>query len=424
MIVDIPYGKNHQTLHIDDARVNAVLTPQHIGVTDISESDIVKHALESPIKSPRLSALARNKQKIVVITSDHTRPVPSKITMPLLLQEIRKGNKNAVITILIATGLHRKTTEAELRDKFGDEIVDKEKIVVHEARDTKHLTSFGELPSGGELRLNSLVDEADLVVAEGFVEPHFFAGFSGGRKAILPGVAGEKTVLWNHNARFIASKNAHQGSLKNNPIHEDMLFAAKKVNLAFILNVLLSHDKHIVSAVAGDMESAHEAGCNLSRKLTTVDKVQSDIAITSNGGYPLDQNIYQSVKGLTAAEACVGPGGIIIMCSEASDGTGGDSFYHWLADRESAAAVAEEIYNTPPDQTVPDQWEAQILARIMAKHEIVFVTGDQNRACVEEMHFTWAPTVDDALAYATTKLGDNASVTIIPDGVGVIVNDV
>ena len=421
--IEIPYGESRQTLRIDETRLAAVLSPEKLSATGRSETEIVKEALQNPVDSPRLAELAKGNNKILVITSDHTRPVPSKITMPLLLSEIRTGNPEAEITILIATGLHRATTEAELRNKFGGEIVESENIVVHDARDEKSLVSFGKLPSGGELWLNRLIKESDLVVAEGFVEPHFFAGFSGGRKSVMPGCAGEKTVLWNHNARFIASDKSRTGKIKENPIHADMLFAAKTAGLAFILNVLLDHDKHIIAAFSGDMETAHEKGCALSRKLCEVPAIKSDIVITSNGGYPLDQNIYQCVKGMTAAEACVNPGGVIIMCAEARDGAGGDSFYHWFADRKSPADVAQDIENTPPEETVPDQWEAQILARIMQKARCIFVTGAKNRKNVEAMHFAYAPDIDTAVSAASKIVGEESKITAIPDGIGVIIKE-
>ena len=419
-MIKIPYGKTYQTINIDESQVN-ILKPKVLDHNSLSESAIVKQALENPIDSPRLRDLVRGKQKILVITSDHTRPVPSQITMPLLLSEIREGNPEAEITILIATGLHRATTEEELRAKLGDEIFNQEKIVIHDAKDNDNLVYFGKLPSGGELWLNKLIKESDLIVAEGFVEPHFFAGFSGGRKSVMPGCAGEKTILWNHNARFIASDKSRTGKIAENPIHKDMLFAAKTVGLAFILNVLLDHEKHIIAAFSGNMESAHEKGCTLSRELCEVKATESDIVVTTNGGHPLDQNIYQCVKGMTAAEACVKHDGIIIMCAECSDGAGGDSFYHWFADRKDAHEVAKAIENTPPEQTIPDQWEAQILARIMQKAKCILVTDAKNREIAEAMHFSWAPDVDTALTAANQIKGDDSNITIIPDGVGVIV---
>ncbi len=426
MIIDIPYGKSTQKLEVSESRLRACLTPSHeqAAAPGLEEQQaLVRRALENPVGSARVSEIARGKKNIVVITSDHTRPLPSAVTLPLYLEEIRKGSPDADITILIATGVHRFPTEAEMRSKFGDSICDHEKLVIHDANRAEDMTLMGTLPSGGELWLNHLVAEADLVVSEGFVEPHFFAGYSGGRKSILPGVAGRKTVLYNHNAHFIAQPQSRQGNLKDNPIHRDMLFAAEQAKLAFILNVLLDGDKRIIAAFAGDSQEAHEAACELCRKQTSVPAVEADIVVTSNGGYPLDQNIYQCVKGLTAAEACVHQGGVIILCAGLGDGHGGAGFYHWFADRRNADEVMRDIVNVPAGETHMDQWQAQILARVQQKARCIFVTTEDNRAMLEDMHMGWAATVNDAMAIASAMLGQEASVTVIPDGVGVIVTD-
>lgn len=421
--IRIPYGKETQTLHVPGHRLRAVLCPVHPAADRPDEETIVRRALENPIGVPRLRELARGKREILVITSDHTRPVPSRVTMPPLLAEIRAGSPGAHIVILIATGMHRPTTEAELREKLGNEIVDREEIAVHQAEKTEEMAFLGLLPSGGELWLNRLVTQAELVVAEGFIEPHFFAGFSGGRKSILPGVAAKKTVLYNHNARFLQSPLARQGSLAGNPVHRDMLFAAQQARLAFILNVLIDGEKRVIAAVAGDMEQAHASGCTLSRQLTEVPAAEAEIVVTSNGGYPLDQNVYQAVKGMTAAEACVRPGGTIIMCAALGDGAGGEEFYHWFADRDGPAQVARDIECIPPEETRMDQWEAQMLARVLCKANCFFVTGPENRALVESMHMRWAPDADTALALALEEQGPDAAITVIPDGVGVIIRN-
>lgn len=420
-MLDIPYGKTFQRLEIDDARLAGVLRPVHGALSQTEPTAIVREALEHPIGSPRLCELAKGKNRILVITSDHTRPVPSRVTMPLLLAEIRSSNPNAEIVILIATGMHRPTTGAELRHKLGDAIVDAETIVVHEAEKDGDMVLLGTLPSGGALRLNKLAAWAELIVAEGFIEPHFFAGFSGGRKSILPGIAAKETVLYNHNAGFIAHPLAAPGSLAGNPIHRDMLYAAKKANLAFILNVLLGDGHCVIAAYAGEPEAAHAEGCALSERLTHVSPIVVEIAVTSNGGYPLDQNLYQAVKGMTSAETCVTPGGVIIMCASLGDGHGGEAFYRWFAERESPEAVARAIEHVPPEQTYMDQWEAQILARVLCKATCLFVTGEENRALVERMHMRWMPDVNTALAAATAMLGESAKVAVIPNGVSVIV---
>ena len=316
--------------------------------------------------------------------------------------------------------MHRPTTHEELVNKYGEKIVNEEEIVIHNAYDDKEMTFKGILPSGGELWVNKLVDECDFLMSEGFIEPHFFAGFSGGRKSVLPGIASKKTVLWNHNARFIASKYSRAGNLKDNPIHRDMLFAAKQVNLQFILNVVINGEKKIIKAFAGDLEDAHAHGCNLVKEIAQVEPIHSDIVITTNGGYPLDQNIYQTVKGMTAGEACVNEGGVIIICSSCADGTGGDFFYHLLADSKDAHDAYQKLNDVAPENTEFDQWEAQILARILCKATVIIVTDKCDPKIITDMHIKHAYTIDEALEKAYNIVGKDKLVTVIPDGISVI----
>lgn len=416
----LPYYKGYLECDIPDEEVRGVLVSKTEDyVPTLSETDLVKEALNNPIGTPSLSVLSQEKKHIVIISSDHTRPVPSHITMPLLLEEIRKNNKDVRITILIATGMHRPTTHEELVNKYGEKIVNEEEIVIHNAYKDEDMTFKGILPSGGELWLNKLVDEADLLISEGFIEPHFFAGFSGGRKSVLPGIASKKTVLWNHNAKFIASKNSRAGNLNDNPIHKDMLFAAKAAHLSFILNVVINGKKEIIKAFAGDLEEAHAHGCALVKEIAQVKPIYSDIVLTTNGGYPLDQNIYQTVKGMTAGEACVNEGGVIIICSSCADGTGGDFFYHLLADEPTAKAAYQKLNDVDPSKTEFDQWEAQILARILTKANVIIVSDKCDPKIITSMHIMHATTIDEALQKAYQLVG-NKKVTIIPDGISVI----
>lgn len=418
--VDIPYGAGLIPVHIDKGRLRAVIRPNEQPHSVSDETEIIRSALLNPTGSPRLSELARGKKRICIITSDHTRPLPSRLTMPLLLEEIRRGEPSAEITVLIATGMHRAPTQEELIARFGSEIAETERIVIHDSRNDAEMVFLGKLPSGGDLICSKLAVEADLLVAEGFIEPHFFAGFSGGRKSVLPGIASEKTVRYNHNAAFIADEHARQGVLEENPIHRDMCFAAKAAGLRFILNVLLDEEKKVIAAFAGDTDKAHHAGCSLCLDQARVPRTEADIVITSNGGAPLDQNLYQSVKGMTTAEVCVREGGVIIMCAEAADGHGGEAFLHWFADRSGPRRVMDDILSIPAEDTIPDQWQAQILARVMLKAACIFVTGEKNRPLVESMHMLWAPDPDTALVMAEKHLGRAGSVTVIPNGVGVI----
>ncbi|MBR5539324.1 MAG: nickel-dependent lactate racemase, partial [Clostridia bacterium] len=321
--IKFPFGKEKLAVDIADERLRGILTSSLHGYKPLdTEENLVKSAMASPIGSERLSDMARGKNKVVIIASDHTRPVPSKVIIPFMLAEIREGNPDADITILIATGCHRGTTRDELVAKFGEKIVASEKIYVHDCEESEKYARLGKLPSGGECIVNKIAVEADLLVAEGFIEPHFFAGYSGGRKSVLPGICSKETVLANHCAEFIHSPFARTGILENNPIHLDMIWAARAAKLAYIVNVVINEDKKVVFAVAGDVERAHEAGCAFLSKHCGAKAVESDVVISTNGGYPLDQNIYQSVKGMTAAEAAVREGGVIIMLAAANDGTG------------------------------------------------------------------------------------------------------
>ena len=419
-----PYYKSHFEYEIKDELVAGVLVSKTEDyVKEASEEELVRMALNNPIGQIPLSELAVGKKHIVIISSDHTRPVPSHITMPIILEEIRKNNKDVDITILIATGMHRPTTHEELVEKYGEKIVKEERIVIHNAYVDNDMTFKGILPSGGELWVNKLVDECDLLMSEGFIEPHFFAGFSGGRKSVLPGIASQKTVLWNHNAKFIASGHAKTGNLETNPVHKDMLFAAKAVKLAFILNVVLNGEKEIIKAFAGDVEEAHAHGCKLVNDIALVKPIYSDIVITTNGGYPLDQNIYQTVKGMTAAEATVNENGVIIICSSCADGTGGEFFYKLLADCESAKIAYQNLNDVEPQDTKFDQWEAQILARILVKANVIIVSEHCDPEIIKAMHIKHAYNLDEALAMAREIVGCDKKITVIPDGISVIVKE-
>ena len=421
MRLSFPYGKEACTMDLPDSRLNGVLVSNlHHYKTEKTQAELVEEALANPIGSLPLSELAKGKKKVVLIASDHTRPVPSKVIVPPMLREIRKGNPDADITILIATGCHRITSSEEMINKFGDEIANNEKIIVHDC-DNSPLVKIGTLPSGGECIINSLVVNADLVVAEGFIEPHFFAGFSGGRKSILPGIASRTTVLANHCSEFIADLHSRTGILEGNPIHKDMVWAAKEAKLAFILNVVINEKKEAIYAVAGDFEAAHIAGCEFLSSLCKVDAKPADIVISTNGGYPLDQNIYQAVKGMTAAEATVKKGGVIIMLAKSNDGHGGEGFYHQLADEPDISKTLELFLSRSRNETEPDQWQTQIFIRILQKAAVIYISGAPDEL-VRDLHMIPAHRLDEAMEKAEAMVGSKeASVTAIPDGVSVMV---
>jgi len=419
--IQFPYGKTYVE-HTFGEELQAVLTSKIEAYDPGKTADaLVEEALNAPIGSAPLWELAKGKRKVVLIASDHTRPVPSRVIVPVMLRQIRRGNPEAEITILIATGCHRETTRQELVDKFGEEIVERERIVIHDCDDSAHLTNIGVMPSGSPCIVNSLAVEADLLVAEGFIEPHFFAGYSGGRKSVMPGIAGRSTVLGNHCSEFIDDPCARTGVLAGNPIHRDMLWAAKTAGLCFITNVVLNGEKQVIHAVAGDLEAAHAAGVEFLSSLCGAEACEADVVITTNGGYPLDQNMYQAVKGMTAAEATVREGGVIVMLARSGDGIGGDHFYHQLADEPDIGKTMALFRSRGRDATVPDQWQTQILLRVLMHAHVIYVS-EMDDDTVRQMHMIPAHSISEALDAARKLLGnENPGITAIPDGVSVVV---
>ena len=323
---------------------------------------------------------------------------------------------------MIKEMMQKETTEAELSEKFGAELYNAEKdnIFVHDAFKSP-LISLGTLPSGCELSVNAMVKDADGVIAEGFIEPHFFAGFSGGRKSVLPGISSASSVMQNHCAKLVGHPNSRTGILEGNPLHEDMVYASKLCKLEYIVNVVIDGEKKVVKCFAGHPEKAHEKGCEFVAEYCHVAPAYADIVMTSNGGYPLDQNVYQSIKSMTAAEASVNDGGVIICVSKCNDGCGGDELYKWFADHKDAAEVASIIKATEPKDTVGDQWMAQILSRIMLKASVIMVTDECSKEIVEGMKMLWCPDIPSAIAKAKELKPNYNGITVIPDGISVIV---
>ena len=421
MDIRLPYGRGVLEGTLPDSRVKAVLKS---GIDAYRPAagprELVEESLRSPIGSSPLHELSRGKRRVVLLASDHTRPVPSKIIVPQMLEEIRRGNPEAEITILIATGCHRGPTREELEEKFGPQIVSKEHIFIHDSADEAVMVDMGTLPGGGKLLLNRLAVQADLLVSEGFIEPHFFAGFSGGRKSVLPGVAGRETVYANHCARFIDDPNARCGILEGNPIHQDMLFAAQKANLAFIVNVVIDSAHRVIASFAGDCDQAHREGTKFLEGLCRVPAVPADIVITTNNGYPLDQNIYQTVKGLCTAEAAAKPGGVIIMAAACEDGAGGEAFFQTFAQDRDADHILKQIRAVPAEKTQADQWQSQIFARILSHFQVIFISQAPDEM-VRAFHMTPAHSLEQALKQAEELLGYAGSITVIPEGISTII---
>ena len=420
-VINLPWGKGVLSGEISEDMPVKVLHPTFENYVPIDTGEaLIRAAMKDPIGSEPLSALAKGKSNVVIIISDHTRPVPSKMILPLVLEAVRTGNPDAQISLLVATGCHRASSAGEMWEKLGEEIFKRETIVMHDCDDRSNMVNVGILPSGTPLFLNRMVMEADLVIAEGLIEPHFFAGYSGGRKSVLPGVAGRESVMGNHRSEFIADPNAYTGILKNNPIHRDMLWGAAQAKLAYIVNVIVNAKGEVIYAVAGDFVKAHQAGCDFLESLCRIEHEPADIVLSTNGGYPLDQNIYQAVKGMTAAEALVKPGGVIIMAAECEDGHGGEHFFNAFKGHADVHSLMEEILATSWEKTVPDQWQSQIFARVLMHAQVIFISRT-DEDMVRAMHMMPAASIEEAIGLAKDilKMG-KPSALVIPNGAAVV----
>jgi len=413
--VGVLYGKGSIEFEIPEKNLLQVIEPRHVPGLDIGET--VTRALQNPIGSPGLKELTRDKKNILIITSDNTRPVPSCETLPAILSQFYHEESFYNITILIATGLHRAMTREEIAQHFSEALANKYRFVNHDATCRENLVCLGEMSTGNTLWVNRLVTESDLVIAEGFIEPHFFAGFSGGRKSILPGVSGADTILYNHRPENIASPFSVTGNLRRNPIHEECEEAARLAGLDFIMNVALNRDKQVIAAFAGDPVRAHAAGCEFVMESVSVPARPADIVISSNNGYPLDRNIYQAVKGMDAASRAVRKGGTIILAAQCFDKNGNNEFERLIF---SCASPAELLEKTSAGASEADKWQAQVFARIISEYRVVLLSDNVSRQTAEKMFMRHAGTPGQALDIALELEGSEAKINVIPEGPVVI----
>ena len=420
MKVAMPYGSTHLTLEVPDERVAGVLVPSY--PRDPADPQAVEAALANPVASPRLKDLVKGKRSVVVLSPDHTRAMPSRLTMPPLIREIRRGNAEVEITLLVATGLHRAPTRQELEDRYGADVLARVNVAVHDPDDQASHTDLGTLPSGAPLRIDSRALGADLLISEGLVEPHFYAGYSGGRKNVLPGIADRSTVYYNHSAGLIGHHLTAAGSLDGNLLTRDMDEAAERARLAFILNVCTDNQKNVIGAFAGNPFQAHRAACEFLGRICTVKATLSDISVVTNGGYPLDQNLYQAVKGMYTASRTTREGGVIVCLAECRDGVGGENFLDLAASASSPRELLDRITRTPAQETAMDQWEVHSLVQVLCKQQVILVSDNIRPDVARAMHLHHASTVEEAMKKAEDLVGGRGSVTIIPDGVQVVVS--
>lgn len=414
----LDYGKDGLEINLDPSWNVDILRPIKQNVIK-NPVEIIREKIKNPIGSPPLRDIAKEKissQRVRIVVSDATRPVPSRIILEAVIKELNEyGIGKAQIDILIALGLHRPSNQDEIERIVGNIWRRGSINVLHPIPNDKiYLKFLGKSSNGSPIYIDKHFYEADLKILTGYVEPHFFFGFSGGRKSLVPGIAGEETIMDNHSAEKIASPNARFGIYKENPMHQHALEIAKKVEVDFIVNVCINEEHKITQVAAGDLEKAHEFLVNYQLKHIFREISEPyDIVVCGNGGYPLDLNLYQAVKSMAIGEMAVKKGGTIISVNECSDGVGQDKFKELIFSGMTPKEIYEKILNK--EIVVSDQWEIQILARILMKADI-YVISKLNENEIGNIGLKYAKTVENAIKNCLRKYGSDASILILPNG--------
>ncbi|MFB4284660.1 nickel-dependent lactate racemase [Nonomuraea sp. MTCD27] len=414
MKVRLAYGESGLTVELPDEATTVVTPVHHAAARD--QAGALRTALREPVSGPPLRERVRPGQTVAISACDGTRPQPRHLMIPAILAELDGIVDLDDVTILVATGTHRGNTEPELRAMFGDAIVDSVRIVNHDARDPGSLTYLGRFGKDVPVWLNTAWVQADVRITTGFVEPHFFAGFSGGPKLVAPGLAALETVLTLHDATRIGDPRATWGVIEGNPVHDDVRAIAEGTGVTFALDVILNRDKDIVAAFGGDILPMHAEATATARRVA-MRRVEApfDVVVTTNSGYPLDQNLYQSVKGMAAAFQVVRPGGVIVCAAECRDGfPDHGSYREVLASEPSPQALLDAIAARPV--TVPDQWQVQIQARIQAGARVVVHTSYLSDADLAAAHLERTGDITATVAEALAAAGPGARVCVLPEG--------
>ena len=414
MQIELAYGREGHTVVLPDG-VDVVRPRFMAGLSD--EESALLDALRQPIASPPLAKLVKPGNTVVIVHTDITRATPNDRILPVILDELeRAGIARKDITLLNGLGTHRPQTEDELRGMLGSDVYDNYRCLQHDCQDDPNLISLGKTSLGHPVRINRHYLEADVRILTGFIEPHFFAGFSGGPKAILPSLAGVESVFSNHGLHMIANPNATWGQIEGNPIWEEMRDVALRTNPTFLLNVTLNTNREITGIFAGEMLAAHAAGCAFVKEQAMVAVDQAyDIVLTTNSGYPLDQNLYQAVKGMSAAAQVVRAGGAIIIAAACEDGLPDHGRYaEILAEAGSPQGVLDMI--TQPGFSVQDQWQVQIQAQIQLRADVHVFSHNLSDEQIRRALFTPCRDIEGTIARIQAENGPAARICVIPEG--------
>jgi nickel-dependent lactate racemase len=412
MKFDLSYGKSTVSFELDDSKLLHVVVPPEASGRVCTKKD-VEEMLDDPIGTgPLLEILQKKKPgKVVVIVNDITRPTPYDLLLPPLLDRFKKaGITDDQVTFVVATGIHDPHTEEQNLEVYGEEIVRRFRVVSHVSDDLDSLVSVGNLSTGSELRINRLVYEADFVVALGVVMPHYFAGYSGGRKSILPGVAWKKTVERNH-SRMVELMD-DLPDLDHNPVNLEMIEAARMVGLDFILNVVVNENKEVVKVVAGDVVDAWKEAVSVASGIYEVPiKGLADVAIASACGHPRDINVYQMQKALDHADKATKKGGAIIIVAECPMGYGEEVFEEWM----NAAKCPDDIVERIKTDFMMGGHKAFGIAKVAAGKTVYLVTS-LNDEMVKKLFAVKVHSVEEAIRRIEEEKGNNLKYIVMPQG--------
>ncbi len=418
MLVHLAYGRSGLDVDFDPGRTDVVRPARRRPAADPAAE--LRQALTDPVAGRALRERVPAGSTVAISVCDITRPQPRRDMVAAVLGELDGLVARADVTIIVATGTHRGNTDAELRRMLGDDLVDGIRIVNHDARDPDQLVWRG-IHAGVPVWLNRHWCEADVRITTGFVEPHFFAGFSGGPKLVVPGLAGLDTVLVLHDAARIGSDRATWGVIEGNPVHDDIRAVVGAVGgVTFALDVTLDDDQRIVAAYGGDLFAMHAAACTQVRSAAMVAVPELyDVVVTTGSGYPLDQNLYQSVKGMSAAASVVKPGGAVLCVAECADGFPEHGSYREVL--SSAASPSDLLSQISARRTtVPDQWQVQVQAKIQVLADVSVATGGLTASQLSEAHLGHVVADPESIAAwvsaALSQAGPDARVCVLPEG--------
>ena len=415
MRVELEYGKTGLEVELPDEHVvRSLAYKDAIPLTDPHTSFL--QSIAQPIGTPPLAELARGRKDACIVICDITRPVPNEMMLrPMLSTLEASGIPRDKITILVATGLHRANEGEELIELVGDYIAKNYRCENHHGKVLEEHAYLGDSPRGVPIWIDKRYVNADLKITTGLIEPHFMAGFSGGRKLICPGIAALETIKVWHGPDFLEHPNADSGILEGNPVHIENTWIARKTGCDFIANVVIDSHRRPLKFVAGDMEAAFHEGVEFVSGIVR-DTVNEpvDIVVTSSAGYPLDTTFYQSVKGMSCALGIVKEGGTIIVAASCSEGIGSPEFESLFDDNPSLEVFIDRILSKK--YFVMDQWQLEELAKVRRKANVRLVTDGLPSETINRLFVESAPSVEQAVDDCLKRYGPDATIAVIPKG--------